>query len=118
MTPTARTLDHLHEHGWLAEKVEQRLPIPGKFVTRDLFGFADVFAIAPDGECVLIQVTSGDHVAERVTKARAIIDASPHLLLSGLRMVVHGWRKNAKGRWTLRVVDLDPPGPPTRPLEA
>jgi len=118
VSPTSRSLAWLREHGYRVAIVERRLTIPGKFVTQDLFGFADLFAISADGECALIQVTSGAHVAARVKKARAIIDASPHLQLSGLRMLVHGWSRLKKTGWTLRIVDLDPiPIPPATPEE-
>ena len=43
MSPTARTLHHLRQLGYRADKVEQT--IPHCFITRDLFGIGDVLAM-------------------------------------------------------------------------
>lgn len=68
-SPTSKALQELREQGYLAEKVEQRLPIPGKYVTRDLFGIIDIVAIKA-GEIIRgVQVTTRDHVSHRMTKA-------------------------------------------------
>jgi hypothetical protein len=101
MTPTARSLAHLRTLGYVAEVVERW--IPGANIRRDLFGFGDVLAIRA-GEVLLVQATTGDHVAHRLAK----IAASPLAAAvreSGIVIRVHGWRKNAAGRWTLREVD-------------
>jgi len=91
MTPTQRSLALLRERGYLCAIVEKfvRFPPPGHRV--DLWGFVDILAIKA-GEVLGVQTTSGVHVAERLRK----IAASPHIatvLSSGVRVVVHGWRK-------------------------
>jgi hypothetical protein len=69
----------------------------------DLFNIADLFAVR-EAEVMLVQTTSGSNVAARIKK---IADAEhmPALRRAGVRVVVHGWRKAANGRWALRVVD-------------
>jgi hypothetical protein len=101
MTPTARSLAYLREHGYVAAIVERW--IPGANVRRDLFGILDLVAIR-DGETVGVQVTSGSNVAARIRKIEDS-PALPHLRAAGWRLLVHGWRKR-KGRWTLREVDV------------
>jgi hypothetical protein len=100
-SPTQRTLKFMRTNGYLAEVVEKRLP--KVFITKDLFGFIDVLAVK--GEDIIgIQVTSGDHVAHRITK---IIEHENYpLVIAAMRIVVHGWRKNAAGKWVLREVEL------------
>lgn len=70
-TPTAKAIQELRAQGYDAEKVEQRLPIPGRFVTRDLFQCIDVIAMKPGAPLRGIQVTTRDHVNHRMVKAEA-----------------------------------------------
>lgn len=100
-SPTSRSLDHLRKQGYLAQVVEKWIPQVKRRV--DLFGFGDVIAIR-EGEVLLVQATSGDNVASRVTKIAEHENVGP-VRKAGIRIVVHGWRKNAKGRWQLREVD-------------
>lgn len=99
--PTQRTLEYLRAEGYMAAVVEKWNPHAR--LRQDLFGVIDVIAIR-DGETLAVQATSGDHVAERVTKI-ADSDATPKIRAAGWRIVVHGWRKAANGRWQLREVD-------------
>ncbi len=85
----------------MAEVVEKW--IPGANIRRDLFGFGDVLAIR-EAEVLLVQSTSGDNVSKRVTKIAEHELVGP-VRKAGIRIVVHGWRKAANGRWTLREVD-------------
>lgn len=55
--------------GFICEKVEQRLPIPGKFVTRDLFNCIDLIAVKRGSLILGVQVTSRDNVNARMNKA-------------------------------------------------
>lgn len=98
MTPTARSLAHLRKLGYLAAVVEKR--IPRVFIMKDLFGFIDIVALS-DGITLAVQTTSGSNVAARIAKIRASADF-PRVLAAGWRIVVHGWRKAANGRWVLR----------------
>jgi hypothetical protein len=104
VTPTARTLRELRLRGLEADVVERWIGGGGFKVRRDLFGCWDVAAVG-NGELVLVQTTSGSNVAARITKI-AESPATPKLREANVRLLVHGWRKNAKGRWVLREVDV------------
>lgn len=125
-SPTARTVTLLRARGYIATRVEQRLPIPGgRPVTRDAFGFGDILACKPDCGVLLVQATSRSHVNARIKKAidSDIVGSSvsaPVLrpnpvrlnlsmwLRSGGRFEIWGWAKGGpKGepkRWTCRRV--------------
>jgi hypothetical protein len=92
----------LRREGFLAGVVESWIPHTN--LRRDLFGFADVLAAHPQ-DCVflLVQVTTADHVAHRLAKARARPELAIWLKAGG-RFEVHGWRQR-KGRWFLRRVE-------------
>ncbi len=103
-SPTTRSLDRLRKRGWTPGIVERRL---GKFVTVDLFGFADICAMKLGEVPVLVQTTTGSNLAARRTKIYAS-DLAALALQSGFRIVLHGWRKLKVKRggkamvWTLR----------------
>jgi hypothetical protein len=103
MTPTARTLTYLRRAGYLAAVVEAWIPRIDR--RRDLFGFADVLACHPrDGLFLLVQVTTGGHLAHRLKKAKR----RPELALwlkAGGRVEVHGWIRRG-GRWSVRRVEV------------
>ncbi len=88
-SPTARSLDRLRKRGWTPGIVERRC---GKFVTVDLFGFADICAIKHGETPVLIQTTTGPNLAARRAKIYAS-DLAALARQSGFRIVLHGWRK-------------------------
>ena len=102
LSPTARSVEHLRAAGWTVGVVEQRIPHTN--ITRDLYGFIDLLAIRGD-TTMAVQVTSGSNVASRVHKI-AEAEAVGAVREAGWSIVVHGWRKNAAGAWTLRVVDV------------
>ena len=64
---------------------------------------ADVLCLC-DGHTVAIQCTSSSNVASRVTKI-AEHQNTAAIRKAGWKIFVHGWRKNAAGKWTLREVD-------------
>jgi hypothetical protein len=101
-TPTARSLEHLRALHWTVGVVEQRVPHTN--ITRDLFGFIDLIAVRGD-ETLAVQVTSSSNVAARIHKI-AEHENLPAVRAAGWRIIVHGWRKNAAGRWTLREIDV------------
>lgn len=103
-SPTQRSLEHMRKLGYPLAQVVERWNMHAK-VRVDLFGIIDIVAIDAAGETYGIQATSGDNVASRVTKI-AESDALAPCLKAGWRIIVHGWRKNAAGRWTLREVEL------------
>ncbi len=101
MTPTQRTLSEMRKRGYVAAITERWNPFAK--IRQDLFGIVDVICLG-DNEVVAVQTTSGSNVASRVTKI-AESDKTPALRKAGVRILVHGWRKNAAGKWTLREVD-------------
>ena len=105
MSPTARTLAEMRKRGYeLVQVVEHWNSFARRRV--DLYGIIDVVCCGgPGNEIVGVQATSGDNVAHRVAKITDS-DALPVLRKVGIRVLVHGWRKNAKGRFELREVDL------------
>jgi hypothetical protein len=103
-SPTQRTLAELRKRGAALVQVVERWNAFAK-VRVDLFGVIDVLAVMPSGKTVAVQATSGANVAARVDKIVSS-DAYQLLRLAGWTILVHGWRKNAKGRYVLREVDL------------
>lgn len=100
--PTARSRKHLEDMGYHVELVEKY----NHFTQRksDLFGFGDLLAIRENEVCV-VQTTSASNIASRINK----ITESPLLdkvRKAGIRIVVHGWKKLANGRYSLREEDL------------
>jgi hypothetical protein len=104
VSPTARTLAELRKRGAALVQVVERWNQYAK-IRQDLFGIVDVLAVMPSGKTVAVQSTSGSNVSSRVKK---IVESDAiHLLrLAGWTVLVHGWRKNSKGRYELREVDL------------
>jgi hypothetical protein len=101
MTPTQRSLAALRELGYLVEVVEKWNSFTR--TRKDLWGWADLLAIRR-GEVLAVQVTS-EGVANRVKK---VMDSETiaRVREAGVRIEVHGWRKNVKGRYVQRIVDL------------
>jgi len=86
----------LEAEGWTVGTVEQR--IPHTFITRDLFGFLDLMAMAPSRGLMGVQATGGGNMAARVAKIR--LEARAGIwLASGGRIQVHDWVK-VKGQKT------------------
>jgi len=102
VSPTQRSLSHLRDLGYLAGVVEKWNPHARK--RQDLFGILDLVAVG-NGETLGVQTTSASNMASRVKKI-ADSEAVAELRASGWRLVVHGWRKTAAGRWVLREVDV------------
>ena len=101
MTPTQRSLKALRELGYLVEVVEKWNSFTR--TRKDLWGWADLLAIRR-GEVLAVQVTS-EGVANRVKKVTDS-ETIARVREAGVRVEVHGWRKNVKGRYVHRVVDL------------
>jgi hypothetical protein len=105
MTPTARTLVHLRRLGFLADVVERWLPRANR--KRDLFGVADVLAVHPRDQLILlVQATTAAHVADRLRRVQERPELAV-LLRSGLAVEVWGWAKRGE-RWKLRRVAVEP----------
>lgn len=101
MTPTQRSLAALRELGYLVEVVEKWNSFTR--TRKDLWGWADLLAIRR-GEVLAVQVTS-EGVVNRVKKVTDS-ETIARVREAGVRVEVHGWRKNVKGRYVQRVVDL------------
>jgi hypothetical protein len=101
-SPVSRSVKVMRERGYRAQVVE-RFNQFGK-VRHDLFGIVDIVCVG-NGETIGVQATSGSNVASRIKKIEDS-DALADLRDAGWKIVVHGWRKNAKGRWELREVDI------------
>jgi hypothetical protein len=108
VSPTQRTLKFLRQRGAELVQVVEHWN-PHARVRQDLFGIIDVIAIARYGTdeatVIGIQTCRSADVADRVKKI-ADSDALPILQRAGVKVLVWGWRKNSKGRWVLREVDL------------
>jgi len=97
MTPTARTLAHLRQLGYLAGVVERRLP--RCLITVDLFGCIDVLAVRGDLPGVLgVQTSTRSNQAARLAKALAVPELRTWLA-AGNAFEIHGWAKvGARGK--------------------
>jgi hypothetical protein len=103
MTPTARSLAFLRRSGYLAEVVERWLPIPGRNVRRDLWGFGDLIAVRQGiPGALIVQATTGSNVAARLTKARKLLPLATWLRC-GNTFEVWGWEKR-NDTWEVRRV--------------
>jgi hypothetical protein len=100
-SPTARSLLHMRKQGYTCQVVEHWNAFSRRRV--DLYGFIDVLCVKGE-DIVGVQATSGDNVASRVTKITE--HENWPLVCQAIRVIVHGWRKNAAGRWVLRAVEL------------
>jgi hypothetical protein len=95
-TPQSRAIKALRAEGWIVDVVERRIT---KFLTRDLFGGFDLFAVDGDGNTALIQVTSRSNVASRVSKI-AGLPAVPWLRKAQIGLYVWGYgRTKTLGDW-------------------
>lgn len=98
-SPTQRTLKHLRDQGYRAEVVERWNPHAR--IRQDLFTIIDVLALS-ETEVVAVQTTSASNMKARINKISEA-DILPLLLKLEWRVIVHGWKKNAKAnRWELK----------------
>jgi len=100
-SPTQRSLEYLRELGYHCEIVEKWNSFTKQ--RKDLWGWCDILAIRKD-EVLAVQVTASA-VADRIKK---IQDSTTVALVrdAGIRIEVHGWRKNSKCRYVIRVEDI------------
>ena len=87
-SPTQRSLALLRKTGYTVAVVERWNP--HAMIRQDLFGFADLLAIAP--QMIAVQTTSGPNVSARIAKIRDNPNAALWLA-AGHRIIVHGWSK-------------------------
>lgn len=101
-SPTQRTLAVLRDQGYIAEVVERWNQFSK--TRKDLFGIIDVLAIG-NGETVAVQTTSASNISKRMHK----MEESPCLAYmrdAGWKIHIHGWKKDSKGHWVCRTVDI------------
>lgn len=98
ISPTQRSLQYLRNQGYLAAVTEHWNPFAK--VRQDLYGFVDVLALH-DGKTLAIQTTSTSNFSAR---RRKILEHEnlPILIAAGWQVVIHGWRKDTKGKWVLK----------------
>ena len=100
-SPTQRSLEYLREQGYHCEVVEKWNAWTKQ--RKDLWTWCDILAIRK-GEVLAVQVTAAD-VSKRIKK----IQESETVALvrdAGIRIEVHGHRKNSKGRYVMRIEDI------------
>lgn len=98
ISPTQRSLKNLRNQGYtVAITVKWN---PHARIRQDLFGFVDLLAIR-DGETLAIQTTSAGNLSARRSKVVAH-ENLPIILSAGWQVIIHGWRKNSKGKWVLQ----------------
>lgn len=100
-SPTQRSLEYLREQGYYCEIVEKWNSWTKQ--RKDLWGWADILAIRK-GEVLAVQVTA-TNVSARIKK----IQESETVALvrdAGIRIEVHGHRKNSKGKYVMRIEDI------------
>lgn len=101
MTPTQRSLKFLREQGYLAWVVEHWDSFSRR--RKDLWGWADILAIRKN-EVLAVQVTSTG-VSARIKKIQES-ETVGRVREAGIRIEVHGHRKNVKGRYVMRIEDI------------
>lgn len=100
-SPTQRSIAHLKELGYMVAIVEHWNSFAR--IRQDLWGWCDILAIKTD-EILAVQVTASG-VSERIKKIEAS-ETVGKVRDAGIRIEVHGWRKNSKGFYVLRVEDI------------
>lgn len=92
----------MRDQGYYAEVVERY----NSFTKRrnDFAGFIDILCLG-DGEIVGVQTTSYSNMSARAKKIREHENFDA-VLRSGIKIVVHGWRK-VNNRWQVKVIDIE-----------
>lgn len=100
-SPTTRSLKKLRKEGYTCAIVEHWNQFAK--IRQDLYGFIDIIAIR-ENEILGVQTTSGANTAARKAKILAHKNY-PIVIGSGIRVVVHGWRK-LKAGWACKEESL------------
>jgi hypothetical protein len=99
-SPTVRSLKAMRDRGYYAEVVERY----NSFTKRrnDFCGFIDILCLGMN-EVIGVQTTSYSNLSARVKKIND--HENLHLVrAAGIKIVVHGWRKNKSNRWEFKEV--------------
>lgn len=108
-SPTSRSTAWLRKRGFSVCKVEQRLPIPGKFVTRDAFNVGDLLAMKEGFGIALVQVTSDDTGGNLTARIRKIIGIpeTRAWLAAGGRILAQAWgRRGPRKEYRIRGFEI------------
>ena len=102
-SPTQLSLRELRKTCQAVQVVEKWNPHAR--IRQDLFGFIDILAIC-GSETIAVQSTSWANVPARARKI-AESELLPAVREAGWKILIHGWRKNAKtNRYELRMQDV------------
>lgn len=101
-SPTQRSKAYLENAGYLVAVVEKWNPHAR--IRQDLWGFVDLLAIK-EGETLGVQTTSRSNMSSRARKI-AEHENTPMVRKAGWRILIHGWAKDTKGRWAVKVQDV------------
>ena len=101
-SPTQRSLEYLREQGYHPEIVERFNSFTKQ--RKDLWTWCDILAIRKN-EVLAVQVTSSSNVSARIKKIQES-DTVAKVRDAGIRIEVHGWGKNSKGRYVMRLEDI------------
>lgn len=101
-SPTQRSKAFLEGRGYLVAITERWNPFAK--VRQDLYGFIDMLAVR-EGEVLGVQTTSRSNMSARAKKIaeHENVDA---VRKAGIRIEIHGWAKDTKGRWAVKVQDV------------
>jgi hypothetical protein len=102
MSPTQLSKRQLEKEGYLVEITEHWNSFARK--RKDLFDFIDLLAIK-DKEILGVQTTSASNITARVKKILSNENYSI-VISSGIKVIVHGWKKNKSNRWELKTKEL------------
>jgi hypothetical protein len=99
---TQRSKKYLEGQGYLVAVVEKWNPHAR--IRQDLFQIIDLLAIK-EGETLGVQTTSRSNMSSRARKI-AEHENTPMVRKAGWAIHVHGWAKDTKGRWGVKVQDV------------
>ena len=101
-SPTQRSKKYLEGQGYLVAVVEKWNAHAR--IRQDLFGFIDLLAVK-EGETVGVQTTSRSNMGARARKIAEHENVAA-VRKAGWAIHVHGWAKDTKGRWGVKVQDV------------
>ena len=101
-SPTQKSLQALEKEGYLCAVVEKWNPFVK--IRQDLWGWCDILAVRKD-EVLAVQTTSWSEVSKRIKKIQDS-DTVGKVRDAGIRIEVHGWKKNESNRYVCKVVDI------------
>lgn len=101
-SPTQRSKAYLENAGYLVAITERWNPHAR--VRQDMFGFVDMLAVK-EGEVLAVQTTSRSNMSARARKIAEHENVAA-VRKSGIRIEIHGWARDTKGRWSVKIQDV------------